>query len=104
MVNASGGRAMIERVKRLVARVQGSPPGTFFAKWSEDNGPTLAVTIAYYALFSLFPLLLAISALVGYVVKDPDTLAAVEREVITTFPGDLAAQISDALFQARENA
>ncbi len=95
---------MIGRIKQLIAWFQQSALGRFIAKWSEDNGSTLAIVIAYYALVSLIPLLLAITAVIGFVVRDPGTLRAVENLVITAFPGDLASDLLATVNSARENA
>src|SRR6266511_815960 len=95
---------MIGRLKGLLARFQQSAVGRFFAKWSEDNGPTLAITLAYFALFSLFPLLLSLTAVVGFLVRDQQTLGAVQVAIASAFPGDLGHEISAALLAARDNA
>src|SRR5205807_686179 len=38
--------------------------------WSEDNGPRLAAALAYYALFSLAPLLMIAMAIVGAILGE----------------------------------
>ena len=38
-----------------------------FQKYSDDDGGSLAATISYYAFFSIFPLLLVFTTLLGYV-------------------------------------
>jgi inner membrane protein YhjD len=38
-----------------------------FRKYSDDNGSFLAATIAYYAFFSIFPLLLVLTTVLGFV-------------------------------------
>jgi membrane protein len=40
--------------------------------FSRDDGPTMAASIAYYALFSLFPLLLLLIAVGGMILAPPD--------------------------------
>ncbi len=94
---------MIERVDRLVARFNATTIGQFTLKWGEDNAGSLAVVIAYYAMVSMFPLLLALTALLGYIVQDPDTLLTFERAITMTFPSDLAGQVESALDHARDN-
>src|SRR3954465_9674624 len=39
-------------------------------KFREDSGSSLAALIAYYAFFSLFPLLLAFVSVLGFVLED----------------------------------
>jgi uncharacterized BrkB/YihY/UPF0761 family membrane protein len=40
--------------------------------FSHDDGPTMAASIAYYALFSLFPLLLLVITVGSSVLDPPD--------------------------------
>jgi membrane protein len=40
-----------------------------FQKYSDDQGGYLAATIAYYAFFSIFPLLLVFTTVLGYVLR-----------------------------------
>lgn len=42
-------------------------------QWQEDNAGMLAAAMAYYALFSLFPLLLIILSVVGFVLGSEDS-------------------------------
>lgn len=44
-----------------------------FRNFSRDDGSHMAAGVAYYGVFSLFPLLLATVAIAGYVVSDPQT-------------------------------
>ncbi len=37
-------------------------------KWDQDNCPGMAAALSYYALFSLFPLLLVIMSVIGWLV------------------------------------
>src|SRR4051812_4638412 len=43
-------------------------------KFGEDSASRLAALIAYYAFFSLFPLLLAFVSVLGFVLQDDPTL------------------------------
>jgi len=45
-------------------------------KYLDDRGSSLAALIAYYAFFSVFPLLLAFVSVVGFVLEDDPTLRA----------------------------
>ncbi len=40
-----------------------------FDNWRNDDGPTLAAAVAYYAVFSLFPLLLLLLAAMGFALR-----------------------------------
>jgi membrane protein len=57
-------------------------------KFSNDQGGNLAAVVAYYAFFSLFPLLLVFVTILGYVLHgDRSTLDSVEHAVQRNFPG-----------------
>jgi membrane protein len=43
-------------------------------KWNQDNVPGMAASLSYYALFSMFPLLIVILSIVGALVG-PETEA-----------------------------
>ena len=74
-------------VERLVRRVDGaqqrSRAGGFVVavvkKFGDDRGPALAAQLAYYGFMALFPLLLVLTTVLGFVV-DPK----VENNVIAT--------------------
>jgi membrane protein len=38
-------------------------------RWHDDDGPTLAAAVAYYAVFSLFPLVLLLLAAMGFALR-----------------------------------
>ena len=68
-------------------------------KYSEDQGGYLAATISYYAFFSLFPLLLVLVTILGYLVGNSSSFANdVVHSVLSRFPiiGD---QIKDLLLE-----
>src|ERR1700728_3939068 len=43
-------------------------------KYSDDQGSYLAVTVAYYGFFSVFPLLLVLTTVLGFVLRGPPHL------------------------------
>jgi membrane protein len=56
-------------------------------KATDDEAGQLAALIAYYAFFSLFPLLLAMVTILGFVLHgDPSAQASVEHSVLGQFP------------------
>jgi uncharacterized BrkB/YihY/UPF0761 family membrane protein len=56
-------------------------------KYSDDQGSYLAALIAYYAFVSLFPLLLLLSTVLGWVLTGhPDLRAQVEHSALSEFP------------------
>jgi membrane protein len=62
-------------------------PLAVIKKFSDDQGGNLAALIAYYAFFSLFPLLLVFVTVLGYVLHgNPGALHSVEQSVRKNFP------------------
>ena len=62
-------KSIIERAGQLGGRAQRTVPGKVVVKFLADNGPGQAVLIAWNALFSLFPMLLAMAAVLGLVLR-----------------------------------
>jgi inner membrane protein YhjD len=62
-------------------------PIAVIKKFSDDQGGNLAALVAYYAFFSLFPLLLVFVTVLGFVLQgDPGAQASVKRSVLSQFP------------------
>ncbi len=56
-------------------------------KFSDDGGGGLAAQVAYYAFFSLFPLLLVLFTVLGFVLHgDPSAQQSVKSSVLSQFP------------------
>lgn len=56
-------------------------------KYFDDHGPFLAALITYYAFVSLFPLLLLLSTILGFVLSgDPALQADVMKSALAEFP------------------
>ncbi len=56
-------------------------------KMSNDQGGSLAALVAYYAFFSLFPLLLVMTTILGFVLQgDTHAQSAVQNSVLGQFP------------------
>jgi membrane protein len=62
-------------------------PMAVIRKFSDDQAGSLAALIAYYAFFSLFPLLLVMITILGFVLQgDTSAQRAVEKSVLGQFP------------------
>ena len=61
-------------------------PVAVIKKTGDDQGGNLAALVAYYAFFSLFPLLLVFVTLLGFVLTTSQ-LQSVEHSVAMNFPG-----------------
>lgn len=73
---------MQQRVRPLAV------PFAVVKKFSDDQGGSLAALIAYYGFFSLFPLLLVLVTVMGFVLAgDPSLQKKVGDTVLGNFPG-----------------
>jgi YihY family inner membrane protein len=62
-------------------------PFAVFKKFSDDGGGRLAALVAYYGFFSLFPLLLVMTTILGFVLQgDPSAQQSVEKSVLGQIP------------------
>lgn len=79
-----------------------------YEEWEEDDGNTLAASVAYYAVFSLFPLVLILVSVLGFVLRFSPTAQNAQEEFLkvvaqNTSPA-LSQQVSQALAQVRMGA
>lgn len=62
-------------------------PVAVIRKFSDDKAGNLAALVAYYAFFSIFPLLLVMTTILGFVLQgDRHAQQAVENSVLGQFP------------------
>jgi membrane protein len=62
-------------------------PLAVFQKYSDDDGGSLAATISYYGFFSLFPLLLVFTTILGYVLdQNGDLYKSLVDSALGQFP------------------
>jgi len=74
-------------------------------KWDRDNVPGMSAALSYYALFSLFPLLLVILSIVGLLIgPDTDAFEAVLTTIERTLPVEVHALIKDTLISLNQNS
>lgn len=77
--------------------VLGGFPIAVIKKFGEDSASSLAVVVAYYAFFSLFPLLLALVSILGFVLEGDPSL---RDDVVDTALGRIpviGAQLRDGV-------
>jgi membrane protein len=72
-------------------------------EFSEDDCTTLAASIAYAAFFSIFPLLLAATVLLGYVIADSEQRDAVLQSIYSYMPasGDFIGKTLQDVMEKR---
>jgi membrane protein len=68
-----------------------------YSEFQADEASTLGAALAYYALFSLFPLLLLLIAGLGYVLQYWDQAINVQDEILAAVSHNFSPQLSDAL-------
>jgi len=77
-------------------------PAAVFKKFADDQAGNLAALIAYYAFFSLFPLLLVLTTVLGFVLHgNPSAQAAVEQSGVGASSRSSARRSSSMLSTAR---
>ena len=87
---------MLRALKELKDKIAGSPfirsrpvqlTGRVFKEMKEDDATHLAAGVAYYAIFSLFPLLLGFLAISGIVLNSPELQQQFLSFVAANLPG-----------------
>ena len=80
-------------MKAFIAWAQHTVPVRLIQRYGEDDGGIWATVIAWNALTAIFPVILALIAIAGFVLQaagiSPDTLA---KEVVQVFPSDQKSQ------------
>lgn len=61
-------------------------PIAVFKKFGQDRGAFLAALVAYFGFFSVFPLMMAFTSIVGFVVDDPDDQQRLADEAADQIP------------------
>ena len=81
-------KALLERLDAFQRRHRWAAfPFAVMKKFGDDNAGNLAALIAYYAFFSIFPLLLAFSTILGFVLHGhPDWQRSVEHSAFAQLP------------------
>jgi membrane protein len=79
--------------------------------WSEfikDDADTLSGALAYYAMFSIFPLLLLLLAVLGFLLKSWNTATDVQKAIVDilgqSFTQGFSRSLNETLSTVRDNA
>ncbi|HEX6350530.1 MAG TPA: YihY/virulence factor BrkB family protein [Candidatus Dormibacteraeota bacterium] len=79
----------LRRARSLADRGLNSLPGRVVQKFMADNGPNQAILIAWNVLFSIFPIALALAAILGLVLSHAGVKAdAIYQTVLAIIPDD----------------
>jgi membrane protein len=85
-------------VGRFLERIKQSGVGRFYAKYSADRADEGAILVAWQALFSLFPMIAGMLAILGLVVRDDEMRGSINDAITGAFPqqaGDLLTFIEE---------
>ncbi|GAB4202939.1 MAG: hypothetical protein OHK0022_26630 [Roseiflexaceae bacterium] len=64
--------------------------------YQEDEAGQMGASLSYYAMFSIFPLLLLLTAVIGFVLRNPDSQAT-QQEILRVVATNFSPQLSEAL-------
>lgn len=74
-------------------------------KWDRDNVPGMAAALSYYALFSLFPLLLVVLSIIGALVgPNTEVFEAIQNVIVRYLPPEVHDLIKDTIIALNENS
>jgi len=74
-------------------------------KWDRDNVPGMAASLSYYALFSLFPLLLVLLSVLGALVgPDTEAFRNIQMAIVRYLPPEVHELIQDTIIALNQNS
>lgn len=74
-------------------------------KWDRDNVPGMAASLSYYALFSLFPLLLVLLSIFGVLIgPNTEAFLAIQDVIERFFPAEAHALVKDTIIALNQNS
>jgi membrane protein len=74
-------------------------------KWDRDNCPGMAAALSYYALFSLFPLLLVILSIAGALIgPDTEAFRYIQELIVRDLPSNVHDMVVGTIIALNENS
>lgn len=75
-----------------------------WTEFSADDAAQLGASLSYYAMFSIFPLLLLLLAVLGFVLRGGDTEQEILKTVGQSISPDFAKTLSEILAEVKKSA
>lgn len=88
---------MTRAIRALAVRLQATVPWRVFQRFSQADGNIYAPMIAYTAIFSMFPIMLAVLTLISIPLRDPLVAGDVERTFAALLPPGVAGSVLEVL-------
>lgn len=85
-------------------RVLDSFPVRVVKRYAAANGSTYAINVAWNILFAFFPIILAITIILGLVAGGSGIAQSIDRDIAGAFPGQQGTVLVQALHSFRESA
>lgn len=91
-------------VEGIVNRIKASASARFVEKYGRDKAPLYATAIAYNAILSMFPIMIALLAIVGLFVRDPQAISAMNEAIVRVLPADVEGDALKVLQAGRSGS
>lgn len=74
-------------------------------KWNQDNVPGMAASLSYYALFSIFPLLIVILSIVGALVgPETEAFGVIQGAIARYLPPEVHELVKETVIALNQNS
>ncbi len=71
--------------------------------YGQSQGGNYAASLSFNAFLAMFPLILGMLAIVGFVVNDPGTLRTIHTDIASIFPSEARPQVLQVLQKVHHN-
>ena len=94
---------MKRRISAVATWVGHTYPGRLIAAFGASHAGNYASGMAFTAFVSMFPLILGLLAILGYVTRSPSATQSAQAAIVGFFPGDAHKQLTDLLVTIQQN-